>query len=159
MSVHALRRRISYAHPHLSCTHLPCKNATKTVNYTSHMNPDRLLPFLVMQHPQYSPTTITGNYTATLFYMKTVIKNFVVVQSHATPQYNQSGDRFRLIPSHHQAFPFQELSIKPFTATRSEKYICQSCRQRKISWWYNASRNVWGIWLVLRSLATSRRLA
>jgi hypothetical protein len=45
---------------------------------------------------------------------------FVIVQSHTTPQYNQSGNKFRLSQSHHQAFSLQELSIKTLTAARLE---------------------------------------
>jgi hypothetical protein len=38
---------------------------------------------------------------------------FVTTRSHATLQYNQ-WDKFRTIPSHHQALSVQELSIKTF---------------------------------------------
>jgi len=59
----------------------------------------------------------------TIFYMKNVNKKFVAVQPHTVPHYNQSGDMFRLITSHHQTLTFQELSIKSFIAIGNEKYM------------------------------------
>jgi len=44
---------------------------------------------------------------------------FVVIQSHTTPQYNQSGDNFRIIRSHRQELSFQERTIKSNTDERT----------------------------------------
>lgn len=45
-----------------------------------------------------------------------------VSRDSAVTQYNQSGDKFRFIPSHRQALPFRELSIRTLTSTRHNNF-------------------------------------
>jgi hypothetical protein len=61
---------------------------------------------------------------------------FVMVQSRTTPQYNESGNKFQLIPSLCQAFSLQELSVKDFwlqPGVRSHSFKNNNSSSKKVA--------------------------